>query len=175
MTIRFLRCCVLALSVGAMSQPVLADDIFKSERFATDIEDSVWQEAEAVLPSFPKEESLVEFYVGPTVTNHYFLDPTTLSVGDDGVVRYALVIKTAGGARNVSFEGIHCAERQVKVYAMGTAAGQWSRARNPEWRLIEKKTVNGHHAVLNREILCLDGVPPVNADAARVALRRAQR
>jgi hypothetical protein len=75
-------------------------------------------------------------------------------VGDDGVVRYALMVKTAGGAVNVSFEGIRCDTRELRVYAFGRPNGEWSRARNINWQYIEFREFNNHHLTLFREHFC---------------------
>jgi hypothetical protein len=75
-------------------------------------------------------------------------------VGDDGVVRYTLVIKAGGGATNVTFEGIRCESHQVRVYALGRPGSQWSRARNAGWREIEPREINGYHYALHRDYYC---------------------
>jgi hypothetical protein len=138
-------------------------------------EEAPWQEQREVEPpAFPLQENLREFYVSPVATNKYFIDASTLAVGTDGVVRYVLVVKTAGGATNVSFEGINCKERSWKHYATGSnEKGTWakSRAARIEWRPIENKPVNRHHAALSRDLFCPQGVPLATADEGRNALR----
>lgn len=78
------------------------------------------------------------------------------------MVRYTLVIKAAGGATNVTYEGIRCELRQQKYYAMGRADGNWVRARNPQWRRIESQDVNRHHGVLYADFFC-SGKQPHNS------------
>ncbi len=134
-------------------------------------EEAPWKEAETELPAFPKDGDLVEIYVSAVATNKYLIDRSTLGVGGDGVVRYTLVVLTSGGARNTSFEGIHCKERNWKLYATGSADGSWSKARRSEWRPIENKPVNRHHAALSREFFCPNGSPILTADEGRQALR----
>ncbi len=130
-----------------------------------------WRELEAATPAFPRPENLREFYVSAVATNKYLIDSSTLAVGGDGVVRYVLVVRAAGGAENISFEGIRCEERSWKLYATGRADGQWSKARISEWRPIENKPVNRHHAALSRDFFCPDGNPIASADEGRNALR----
>ena len=138
-------------------------------------EEAPWQEQQEVEPpAFPKPENLVPFYVSATATNTYLIDASTLAVGTDGVVRYVLVVRTAGGATNVSFEGIHCKASSWKHYATGRSDnGTWtlSRAARIEWRPIENKPVNRHHAALSRDLLCPVGNPIRTADEGRTALR----
>ena len=134
-------------------------------------DDTPWKEIDAELPAFPTDESLTEFYVSQVATNKYFIDAKSLSVGTDGVVRYALVVRTSGGAQNISFEGIHCKERAWKLYATGQRDGTWSTARVSQWRPIENKPVNRHHAALSREFFCPQGGHILSANEGRNALR----
>ena len=131
-----------------------------------------WQEEEPALPDFPREENLLEFYVSATTANRFFVDARSISVGADGVVRYSLVVRTAGGSRNVSFEGIRCAATEYRLYAMGRADGTWTKARLSEWKPIENKPVNRHHAALNRDYFCPGTVLVRDAEEGRAALRR---
>lgn len=134
-------------------------------------EEKPWQEQEVEPPAAPKPEDLKEVYVSAVATNKYFIDASTLAVGSDEVVRYVLVVLTAGGATNVSFEGMHCKEKRWKHYASGHADGSWSKARNPVWRSIENKTVNRHHAALSRDYFCPNANAIRDADDGRNALR----
>ncbi len=131
-----------------------------------------WKEAELAMPEFPQDSNLIEFHVGPTERNRFFVDGNTLSVGLDGVVRYVLVIKASGGATNVSFEGIRCGTAQVKLYAISASDGTWSKNRNPQWQAIENKLINQYRAVLNRNFFCPSGKSIRNSGEGRNALQR---
>jgi hypothetical protein len=130
-----------------------------------------WKELDVPPPAFPREENLREFYVSPTATAKYLIDASTLAPGSDGVVRYVLVIRTAGGAQNISFEGIRCEENTWKLYATGSSDGQWHKARISEWRPIENQPVNRYHAALSRELFCPMGIPIATPDEGRNALK----
>ena len=137
-------------------------------------DENAWQEQAIEPPAFPRQENLKEFYVSALATNKYFIDASTLAVGADGVVRYVLVVQTSGGATNVSFEGIRCRERSWKHYATGRSDGAtWamSRAARNDWRPIENKPVNRHHAALSRDLFCPSGSAIQSADEGRNALR----
>lgn len=137
-----------------------------------DFEEKPWIESETALPEFPKPENLIEFSVGPTEHNRFFVDGSTINIGTDGIVRYVLVLKTSGGASNVSLEGIRCDTRELKLFAVGRSDGTWSKIQNPQWQLIENKLINQHHAALSRDYLCPAGHAPRDAAEARAALRR---
>jgi hypothetical protein len=73
-----------------------------------DAEERPWAEGETALPAFPQDSDLLPFDVSAATSNRFLIDAKSLSAGSDGVVRYVLVIKTSGGATNVTFEGIRC-------------------------------------------------------------------
>lgn len=128
-------------------------------------------EEEVVLPSFPKDADLIEFYVSAATTNRYFIDGSSLNPGKDGVVRYVMVIRTNGGATNVSFEGLRCATGEYRVFASGRADGSWAKAKISNWQPVENKTVNRHHVALYRELFCPLALPIADAAEGRRALR----
>ena len=131
---------------------------------------TAWVEQVVAPPAYPKPESLAEFRGAGTSSNRFFVDVDTLSIGKDGVVRYVLVVRSPGGAENVSFEGIRCETREQKAYAFGQRGGTWSPAREAPWRLIEAREVNRHHVVLYTEAFCVNGKTPPRA--AREVVQR---
>ena len=159
------------VAMGAL--PHQLDPQMAPNNYQSDEDEKPWQELEIEPPAFPKQENLIEFYVSAVATNKYSIDASTLVVGADGVIRYVLVVQTSGGATNVSFEGMHCKEHSWKHYAAGRSDGTWikSRASRAEWRPIENKVVNRHHAALSRDLFCPVGNSVLTADEARNALR----
>lgn len=119
-----------------------------------------WQEIESMMPPYPRPEHLVPLADRGASQHQFLIDAQSLSVGEDGVVRYTLLVRTAGGATNVSFEGMRCETREQKYYALGRADGSWVRARSPQWRRIETQSINRHHIVLYSDVFC-DGRDPV--------------
>jgi hypothetical protein len=162
----------LLLAAGARAQIGKEVGIHQPIGGGEDVQQPVWVEEPISPPAFPKEADLIEFYVSAATANRFFIDGATLSVGKGGVVRYTLVVKTAGGATNTTYEGIRCKTGEYRLYATGRADGTWAAARNAEWRPIENKPVNRHHAALNRDFFCPLAVPIDNADEGRNALRR---
>lgn len=131
-----------------------------------------WNEIKTEFPAYPGADNLIALDVGSATGHRFFVDPASVSVGSDGVVRYTLVIKTAGGATNVSFEGIRCQTREQKYYATGRADKTWAPARNPQWRYIEFKEVNAQHITLYGEYLCRREAVAGTAEQVVQALRR---
>jgi hypothetical protein len=137
-----------------------------------DEETKAWTEIQARIPAYPKPENLIPFEVAAASAHRYYIDAASLTVGEDGVVRYTLLLRTAGGATNVSFEGIRCETREQKFYANGRPDGSWTRARDPKWRNIEPTQVSPHHRVLFRDFFCNSRFLLPTAKQIADALRR---
>ena len=139
---------------GALLAVAPAMSQWKDWDYELDQEKKSWQELQAQIPSYPKPENLLRFDAGANTANAFFVDSASVSVGDDGVVRYTLMVRTGGGATNVSFEGIRCDTRELKIYAFGRPNSDWSRARDTRWREITFREINNHHQTLFREHFC---------------------
>lgn len=117
-----------------------------------------WQEVQAQLPAYPKEANLIPFVVSSATSNRYYVDYPSVSVGEDGVVRYTVVIRTQGGAENVSFEGMRCASGERKIYAFGRPNGEWSRNRYASWEGIKDRQATSYHRELFNSYYCAGGM-----------------
>lgn len=148
-----------------LSGGVLAD-------FEEDYEAKQWHEIEVTLPTAPRADALLPFSVSATTSNSFFIDGRALSVGSDGVVRYALVVLSPEGGRNVSYEGIRCETRERRIYASGRGDGSWSKSRANEWVKIQDVSGNRHHAALFLDYFCPGGIAARDAEEVRDALRR---
>jgi len=145
----------LLLALLAIVLPVRAE----WGEFDHDFDENVkpWQEIQVQLPGYPKEENLIEFVVSATNRNKHFIDFPSVSVGDDKVVRYTVVIHTQGGALNVSFEGMRCKTGERKIYATGRPNGEWARNRYARWGAIKGRDANSYHRELFYSYFCAGG------------------
>lgn len=134
-----------------------------------------WVELTAQLPPYPKAENLVEFNVSSATRNRHFVDTASISVGEDKVVRYSVVIEAAGGAKNVSFEGLRCETGERRLYAYGHPDGTWSKARSAGWEPIKFRSLLSYHRALFEEHFCPDGINVRDAKEAVRSLRRGAR
>ncbi|MGB8435702.1 MAG: CNP1-like family protein [Burkholderiales bacterium] len=140
-----------------------------------DFSEKPLEENKAKLPAAPRPEDLIRFDMGPTHRGfEYFVDGATLSVGEDGIIRYTLVVKSDMGASNVTFQGIRCATRERKDFAYGRRDGSWVQARNPEWRKIGTPGVEGPVYVLYNEFFCPARNGVSSAGEAVAALKRGE-
>jgi hypothetical protein len=121
-----------------------------------DVEEGpAWSEGGFALPPYPQPGDLVEFPVdNPGSPFRYALDARHLGVGDDGVVRYTLVVSSPSGARNVSVEGIRCDQKEFKVYAYGTGRGTLRPVTGAGWQPIRSGSTAPHVRDLRRFFFC---------------------
>jgi len=130
------------------------------EEFDSEFDENVkpWQEVQAKFPAYPKTEGLTPFVVSSATRNRYFIDFPSVSVGEDGVVRYSVVVRTAGGAENVSFEGMRCKTGERKIYAFGRPNGEWARNRYARWEAIKDRDATSYHRELFYSYFCAGGM-----------------
>ena len=124
--------------------------------YGSDDEDETPKEVEVMplqLPEFPKEENLLPFRGGPTETQDFFIDSTSLSVGEDEI-RYTLVTKSRAGAVNISYEGIHCNTLEYRRYAYGHKDGKWVMSKSETWRKINFYAATRPRALLAQDYFC---------------------
>ena len=161
---------LIVLAALCLAQPAWAALATTWEQDFDD-ETKEWKEIESQLPRVPQGKELVLMDMGPYSRYHFYIDPPSVSLGTDGVVRYTAVIKTAGGALNVTFEGMRCETRELKLYATGRSDGTWSRARNTKWERITRYA-KPYHFNLYREYFCTSHSRPTPPKVAIDALRR---
>jgi hypothetical protein len=126
-------------------------------------------DARAALPPAPRPGDLVEFSAGPASSFRFHVDPATLHVNADGLVRYVLVARSGSGAENVAYEAINCRSYEYRLYATGRPDGSWQQVDLP-WRPLGTRTPA--QRVLAREYFCPKGISIANAAEGVMALRR---
>ncbi len=120
-------------------------------------EDAPWQEQQLEeLPPFPDPEKLLEVpFQHPGARFRFYLDPASLSVGKDGVVRYTLVLESVRtGNRNIMYEGMRCATRGYKTIAYGTRKNKFRPLARPRWLSIDNGRSNWYRRDLWEYFLC---------------------
>jgi hypothetical protein len=113
-----------------------------------------WQETE--LPAPPKFDTkqLVSIDMPLYVSMKFGIDPATLAVTADGIVRYVMVAVSPSGSVNAFYEGIRCATGEVKSYARANASGAWTLVKEPKWRRLNDKQPSKHALALARQGAC---------------------
>jgi len=137
-----------------------------------DEDKKAWKEIEAQIPAYPQPKNLALVDGGSATAHKFYVDTASITVGEDGVVRYTSVVKTSGGATNVTFEGMRCSTREQKLYALGRSDGSWVRARTSKWQRIMLRDLTPHHWTLYREFFCPQPSIPTPPKQAVDALKR---
>lgn len=137
-------------------------------------DDAPAPEAPLQLPAAPQSAALLPFATSADADFRFAVDPASLSVGADGVVRYTLVASSRrGGARNVSYEGIRCETLETRVYAYGRPDGSWNVVQR-DWRQIRDAGGTEPQAALAQGVLCVDRIARRSVGAMLQQLRHPQ-
>jgi hypothetical protein len=134
--------------------------------------DALKAESPVVLPAPAQKNNLLSFYVSPTTTLDFAVDAKSVSVTEEGIVRFVLVITSQSGASNVSYEGIRCSTGERKLYAIGQTNGSWSVTRKDVWDTIIDRGINRQHAALAKDYFCETGMVAGKAEIIVDRLRK---
>jgi len=157
------RICWLAALVLIFSNAISAEDEtgWTGTPF---VEPPAWKEEAPGLPAYPENDRLLEVPASlPGYDFRVFIDPDSLSVGGDRVVRYTLVIVSSAGVRNISYEGLHCGKHEYRRYAYGSD-GTWFTIEASPWEKVGDTGLDHYRHVLYWDYLC--NPVRVNIDAA---------
>lgn len=117
--------------------------------------DQDWQEAEAPLPPAWRMDKLIPIDMPIRTDLSFGIDPVTLTIGPDWVVRYVVVAYRPGGSTNAIYEGLRCNTAEVKTYARASEPGKWSPVGSPIWRPLDvTQSATRHSLALARQGLC---------------------
>jgi len=113
-----------------------------------------WQEMDAALPAYPEKKNLLDLGIGTDDMQFtVYLDKPSLVLGEDGVVRYTVVLVSNADVWNVSNEGLRCGEKQFRRYAYG-ANGEWQPLNNSPWSDVRGNGSNRYRQVLYADYFC---------------------
>lgn len=131
-----------------------------------------WQEAEVAAPAWSLE-ALVEFPMEGQGSMRLAIDPSTISFGADGVVRYVFVARSSSGAVNGIFEGIRCQTGEVKQYARWDPdAGQWRATQGAGWKALDYRGNTRRAMQMAQAGVCNNKAPARSAAWMMDALQR---
>jgi hypothetical protein len=119
------------------------------------------REAPVKFPPYPKEQDLLRFEMHPRTAFEYFVDGSSISIVDGGIVRFAVVLRTAS-AVNVSYEGYRCASRERRTYGRANRDGTWIAAKDSGWVSVGPREVSGFRHELYWHYLC-PGKRPISS------------
>jgi hypothetical protein len=145
---RFQASRALALACGlAFAAPV----------FAQLFDNVDWKESIAPPPPALDTKHLIPIELPVHMTLRYGIDPASLAITGDGVVRYVVVASSPSGAVNAFYEGVRCATAEMKTYARSTG-GEWHVVQTPNWKPI-RDMISLHTEAVAQQGLCRGRAP----------------
>jgi hypothetical protein len=121
--------------------------------------DPDWKENDVqAIPAFDVSR-LIEIDMGRRFSLVYAIDPQTLSVGSDGILRYVMVARSASGVVNAFYEGLRCSTAEGRVYARHNPSSGWQSASASVWQPLRETTGMLHVLRFARQGGC-DGAAP---------------
>lgn len=133
-----------------------------------------WREQNVEIPATFDPDDLQPFRVrGSQDRFEYAIERGSLQAGEDGVVRFLVVIRSPRGSVNSSYEGLRCGHRESKIYAYGSGSGL-TPLPAPQWQSIPK-TSSGYQAILYEDLLCSLSTGTPNPPKAVIQAMRSER
>jgi len=150
-----LFCSALALVLTSMLVSGTAQAAHQLPQDNTNVPDAPkWVEAPTTsAPEFSMAH-LLAIDMPPHLSLKISIDPDTLMVGGDGVVRYVVVMTGSSGVSNAFYEGIRCETREVKTYARRSSSGDWTMTTAPVWRGLEDNMPSHHAQAMASQGVC---------------------
>jgi hypothetical protein len=148
-------------SDGSMPGASMPDADQSTYEYLFDRKSVFVEEKVDTLPALPNDKDLLPFEVSQQTALTFAIDPKSVSIGKDRVIRYTVVITSAAGARNVRYEGLRCEDgQQWRMYAAVDEDGTgWDRDTTTEWDKIEWNSLNAYHAALAHDYFCNFATP----------------
>jgi hypothetical protein len=125
-------------------------------------EDPDWKELQAPPPPALRTSGLIALEV-PGSSLRFGIDPASVSVGADGIVRYVVVATSNSGAVNGIYEGVRCSTGEVKVLAHHNPASGWVPAREAQWQPLQSTRNSRYSLTIARTGVCMGQAPNRNA------------
>lgn len=148
------RCLALALCLTASGAWAYRTPTINNENVA---QPGPWQEgAVPPAPAFSTSQ-LLPLEMPSRMSVRIGIDPATLSVGADGVVRYVAVIVNQSGSVMASYEGLRCDTREVRTYERQYSDGKWSPVSNAAWQSVDDNMPSHHARTFAEEAACMSG------------------
>ena len=127
--------------------------------------DPDWKEVEAPPAPPVRTSGLIPLDI-PRTTLHFGIDPASISLEQDNVVRYVVVATSDTGSVNALYEGIRCATGDFKVYARHNGGSGWTVARDTPWRSLSESSASRHTILIARTGACIGQAP--NRSASQI-------
>lgn len=136
-----LKLALLALLLSGAAQAQTAASI-----------DADWKEAAPPPPPAVRTEGLIPVTM-PGSALAWGVDPKSISIGPDSVVRY-VVVAVGEGATNAVYEGVRCSSAEVKQYQR-SSGGEWREIARADWKPLHGSSSTRHSLAVARNGACI--------------------
>ncbi|HEY8359396.1 MAG TPA: CNP1-like family protein [Ramlibacter sp.] len=135
---------VLASAAGIASAQLLPDD-------------PDWKEAQVPPPPALSTQRLIELEM-PRSALRFGVDPASITIGTDRIVRYVVVATSSTGTVNAMYEGVRCSSGEVKVYARHNPDSGWVASKS-DWQPLHLTANSRHSLQIARNGACIGHAP----------------
>ena len=153
----------MRLNPRALVLPLLAACVVHAQLAPQDPD---WKEVEAPPAPPVRTTGLIPLDI-PTSSLHFGVDPASITLDRDGVVRYVVVATSDSGAVNALYEGIRCTTGDFKVYGRHSAGSGWTVVKDSAWRPLNDPPVSRHTMEIARTGACIG--QGTNGSASQIA------
>ena len=162
--VALLHLLVLPVLVQASDNPY--EDIILNREPEFDYDESLgksWEEAQVQIPELYDRRDLIEAVVTQVQEGFTVLvDPEHLSIGEDGVLRYWLVLRSDQGPVNAMYEGLRCSTEEYKTYAFAVGDKREQKVQpmpEAKWQELQRTRGPNFRWELMRDYFCFYGRP----------------
>ena len=132
-----------------------------------------WQEAEVEFPPPPARNNLVALDGEGIISSYdYFVDPTSVTLGSDQVMRYVVVVESDTGTSATYYEGMRCDTSQVKTFGYVTRQGVFKPLASSRWMQLRTSGPYVYRYVLASLYMCDREGWPIGEKQVRERLAR---
>jgi hypothetical protein len=134
-------------------------------------DDPDWKESEVPAPPAFDLKRLVPVTVPAQSQLKWGVDPATVKIFPDGVIRYVVVAQSSSGTINALYEGIRCNKGEFRRYARYNRDSGWVMLKESDWTSLRATGTSRHPLVLAKEGMCDGAAPPASVSEAMRLLR----
>lgn len=116
--------------------------------------DPDWKELEKLPPAKFNIDRMVPIEMPTYVSVKIGVDPDSLTIGEDGIVRYVMIAQSSSGNINAMYEGLWCLKGEVKTYARLGSDGKWDPVVDAQWLPLNGNRRSMHALAFARQGAC---------------------
>jgi hypothetical protein len=137
-------------------------------------DDPDWKETEVPPPPAFDLKRLVPVDISVQSQLKWGVDPKTVAITKDGIIRYVVVAQSSSGVVNAMYEGIRCNKAEFRRYARHNPDSGWVKSSSSDWTPLRQSGSSRHPEILAKQGLCDGAAPPSSVNEAMRRLRQGE-